>query len=119
MIRKLFAVSATALMLMAVPHSASAVSTAPEMTSKAPVSKAAPDGSYKIAKKKRNRRRNRGRNLGIGLAIGAGALALGAAAAAARDREEYGSCRRVERRCARRYGWETRRWFNCVEDRDC
>ncbi|NNJ75598.1 MAG: hypothetical protein HKP56_10595 [Anderseniella sp.] len=132
MIRKLLAVSATALMLMAGSQVASATATAPQVTGKAPVSTITADGSYKIAqntrrarnrnRNRRGRRGNRGRNLGIGLGIAAGAIALGAAAAAARDRDEYRgrrSCRRVERRCARRHGWETRRWFNCVEDRGC
>lgn len=131
MIRKLFAVSATALMLMAGSQVASATATAPQVTGKAPVSTITADGSYKIAqnnrkarKRNRNRKRrgNRGRNLGIGLGIAAGAIALGAAAAAARDRDETRSersCRRVERKCARRHGWETRRWENCVDDRGC
>jgi hypothetical protein len=55
---------------------------------------------------------NRGRNIGLGIA--AGIIGLGAAAAAAdaarRDRRRYGRCERVERRCARRHGWETRRF---------
>ena len=121
MVRKLLAVSATTLMLMAGSQAASAKTMAPEAFNKAPVSTSKADGSYKVAKKKRRgrNRRNRRRNLGIGLGLAAGALALGAAAAAARDREEYGACRRVERRCARRHGWETRRWDNCVEDHGC
>lgn len=127
MIKKLLAVSATTLMLMAGSQAASAKTVAPEVFNKAPISATKADSSYKIAKNKgrtqnrnrRNRRRNRGSNWGIGLGLAAGAIALGAAAAAARDREEYGACRRVESRCARRHGWETRRWYNCVEDRDC
>lgn len=109
-------------MLMAGSQAVSAKMVAPEAFNKAPVSTSKSDDSYKIAKKKRrgrNRRSGRRRNLGIGLGLAAGALALGAAAAAAREREEYGACRRVERRCARRHGWETRRWYNCVEDRGC
>ena len=121
MIKKMLAVSATTLMLMASSQTASATIMAPEAFNKAPVSTSGADGSYKVAKnkRKRNRRKNRRLNLGIGLGLAAGAIALGAAAAAARDREEYGACRRVERRCARRHGWETRRWYNCVEDRGC
>jgi len=123
----LLAVSATTLMLIAGSQAASAITVAPEVFNKAPMSTTKADGSYKVAKAKprarnrirRNRRNNKRRNLGIGLGLAAGAIALGAAAAAARDREEYGSCRRVERSCARRHGWETRRWDNCVEDRGC
>jgi hypothetical protein len=132
LIRKFFAVTAAAFMLMVGSQIASAAVSAPEAASKAPVSAATTDGSYKVAQNNRrarnrgnrgNRRgrrgRNRGRDLGIGLGIGLGALALGAAAASSRDRGAHSSCRRVERRCARRHGWETRRWFNCVEDRGC
>ncbi|NNJ75599.1 MAG: hypothetical protein HKP56_10600, partial [Anderseniella sp.] len=53
------------------------------------------------------------------LGLAAGAIAIGAAAAAAREREEYRACRRVEKRCGRRHGWETRRWYRCVENRGC
>ena len=131
MIRKFFAVTAAAFMLMVGSQMASAAVSAPEAASKAPVTAATTDGSYKVAQNNRRARnrgnrgnrgrrgRNRGRNLGIGLGIGLGALALGAAAAASRDRGAHRSCRRVERRCANRHGWETRRWFNCVEDRGC
>ena len=125
LIRKLLTGSATAFFVVAGSQMASATAAAPGVVTQAPISTTAADGSYKVAKKKRrirnrNRRRNRrNNNLGIGLGLAAGAIALGAAAAAAREREEYGSCRRVERRCARRHGWETRRWYRCVEDRDC
>ncbi len=128
MIRRLFVVSATALMLMAGSQVASAAATAPGAVIKTPIAAHAADGSYKIAKKerrarkriRRNRRnRSRRRNLGIGLGLAAGAIAIGAAAAAAREREEYRACRRIERRCTRRHGWETRRWYRCVENRGC
>jgi len=127
LIRKLLAVSAMSLMLLAGSQVASAETVAPEAFSKAPTSTSQSDGSYKVAKTKnshrrrhrRNHRRYNQRNLGIGLGLAAGIIALGAAAAAAREREEYGTCRRIERGCARRHGWETRRWFNCVEDRGC
>lgn len=125
MIRKLFVVSAAALLLMAGSQVASAAANAPGTAAKTPIAAQAADGSYKVAKKarkriRRNRRkRNRRRNLGIGLGLAAGAIAIGAAAAAAREREEYRACRRIERRCARRHGWETRRWYRCVENRDC
>ncbi len=128
MIRKLFVVSAAALLLMAGSQVASAAANAPGTAAKTPIAAQAADGSYKVAKKqrkarkrvRRNRRKsNRRRNLGIGLGLAAGAIAIGAAAAAAREREEYRACRRIERRCARRHGWETRRWYRCVENRDC
>lgn len=126
MIRRLFVVSATALMLMAGSQVASAAATAPGIAAQAPIAAPAADGSYKIAIKERRVRnrirrnkRNRRRNLGIGLGLAAGAIAIGAAAAAAREREEYRACRRIERRCARRHGWETRKWYRCVENRDC
>lgn len=125
MIRRLFVVSATAVMLFAGSQAASAAAVTPETGVKAPVAAHAADGSYKVADKKRNRirrnkrNRNRKRNLGIGLGLAAGAIAIGAAAAAAREREEYRACRRVERRCSRRHGWETRRWYRCVENRGC
>ncbi len=63
----------------------------------------------------------------IGLGIGLGAIALGAAAASAnaRHREYYDdeyddyrdsrAYRRASNRCADRYGWETRRWYRCME----
>ena len=125
LIRKVLAVSATALMVMAGSQAATAKTVVPDTFQKAPVGAVKADGSYKVARAKRryrysrNRRRNARRNLGIGLGLAAGAIALGAAAAAAREREQYGACRRIERRCARRFGWETRRWYNCVEDRGC
>ena len=126
MIRKLFAVSAAVLMLAAGSPGASASATAPAIAAQPSVATHALPGSYKIAKKERRARnrirrnkRNRRRNLGIGLGLAAGAIAIGAAAAAAREREEYRACRRIERRCARRHGWETRRWYRCVENRDC
>ncbi len=122
MIRKFFAITATAMLLMAGSQMASAAAVAPETVTKAPATTSAADGSYKVARshrrgRGRRRGRNRGRNLGIGL--GLGALALGAGIAASRDRGAHRSCRRVERRCANRHGWETRRWYNCVEDRGC
>lgn len=63
---------------------------------------------------------------GVALGIGLGALAVGAAAAAAHDRnryyrdEEYNyyegrAYRRAAHRCADRYGWETRRWYRCMD----
>lgn len=129
LIRKFFAVTAAAFMLMVGSQMASAAVSAPEAASKAPVTAATTDGSYKVAQNNRrarnrgnrgNRRRgNRGRNVGIGLGLGLGALALGAGIAASRDRGAHRSCRRVERRCANRHGWETRRWYHCVEDRGC
>jgi hypothetical protein len=128
LIRRLFVVSAAALMLMAGSQAASAAATAPGTAMKTPIAAHAADGSYKIAKQERRARkrirrnrpkRNRRRNLGIGLGLAAGAIAIGAAAAAAREREAYRACRRVERRCARRHGWETRRWYRCVENRGC
>ncbi|MGI9513747.1 MAG: hypothetical protein ACR2OL_12665 [Anderseniella sp.] len=128
MIRKLFAVSAAALMLAAGSLSVSTAATAPAIAAQPSIATHASPGSYKVAKKERRahdrirrnrRKRNSRRNLGIGLGLAAGAIAIGAAAAAAREREEYRTCRRIERRCARRYGWETRRWYRCVENRDC
>ncbi len=133
MIRKLCAASVTALMLVAGSQSASAAAAAPGAAARPAIVTDASPGSYKVAKNERRasnrirrnkhrrnkRKRNRSRNLGIGLGLAAGAIAIGAAAAAAREREEYRACRRIERRCARRHGWETRRWYRCVEDRDC
>lgn len=129
MFKKLMIASAAVLMLSAGPQVASAYSPAPEVTSKAPSSAKETSGTYKTAQRQRrfrggrrgggNRwRGNRGRNIGLGIA--AGIIGLGAAAAAAEAaRRDRGSCRRVERRCANRYGWETRRWFRCVERRGC
>lgn len=128
LIRKLFAVSAAALMLAAGSPSASAAAATPGIIVQPSIAAHASPGSFKVAKKERRarnrirrnkRKRNRRRNLGIGLGLAAGAIAIGAAAAAAREREEYRACRRIERRCARRHGWETRRWYRCVENRDC
>ena len=123
LIRRLFVVSATAAMLIAGSLAASAATDIPATATQAPIAAPAADGSYKVADKKRKRRnkrkRNRRRNLGIVLGLAAGAIAIGAAAAAAREREEYRACRRVERRCGRRHGWETRRWYRCVENRGC
>ncbi len=127
MIRKLLAVSATSLMLLAGSQSAPAKTLAPEAFKQAPISTSEADGRYRVAnaknrdrhRRRKHRRGNSRRNLEIGLGLAAGVIALGAAAAAAREREEYGACRRVERRCARRHGWETRRWYYCVEDRGC
>ena len=115
-------------MLIAGSQVASAAATAPGVAIKTPIAAHVVDGSYKIAKQERRarnrirrnkRKRNRKLNLGIGLGLAAGAIAIGAAAAAAREREEYRACRRIERRCARRHGRETRRWYRCVENRDC
>ena len=109
---------------MAGSQAVSAKDVAPEAFNKAPAGPARADASYKVAKNNgrsgnRNRHNNSSHNLGVGLGLAFGAIALGAAAAAAREREEYGTCSRVQHRCARRYGWETRRWYNCVEDRGC
>lgn len=122
MIRRLFVVPATAAMLIAGSQAASAAAATPGTALKTPIAAHAADGSYKVADKNRNRvrrNRNRKRKQGIGLGLAAGVIAIGAAAAVAREREEYRTCRRVERRCARRHGWETRRWYRCVENRDC
>ena len=62
----------------------------------------------------------------IGLGVGLGMLAIGAAAASAsaREREYYDdeyyyrgnrAYRRAAQRCADRYGWETRRWYRCMD----
>jgi hypothetical protein len=77
-----------------------------------------------VRKGKRNRGNgnNTGRNVGLGVAAGIIGLGIAAAAADADRRNERGgrrSCRRVERRCAEDFGWETRRWFRCVERRGC
>lgn len=135
MIKELIIGSASAFILTFGMQGASAATVAPELHSQPPATTTSTaDGGFKVAGKARRanphpprranpnpaRRANpRGRrNFGIGL--GLGAFALGAAAAAAEDRRHSRrSCRRVERRCARRHGWETRRWFRCVEDRDC
>lgn len=134
MIKELIIGSATAFILTFGAQSASAATVAPELHSEAlATTTSTTDGGFKVAGKARRtnppgrrtnppgRRTNppgRGGNYGIGL--GLGAFALGAAAAAAEDRRHSRrSCRRVERRCARRHGWETRRWYRCVEDRDC
>ena len=99
---------------------------APEVAERVPVSNRADDGSYKVARDTRRARKRRQkirRELDdIGTGIVEGFLALGAAAAAARDHKVFRrdrSCRRVERRCARRHGWEPRRWETCVEHRGC
>jgi hypothetical protein len=62
---------------------------------------------------------------GIALGVGLGALAVGAAAAAAHDRRRHydddyeyrggRAYRRAANRCADRYGWETRRWYRCMD----
>ncbi len=124
LIKKMLAVSATVLVMMAGSQAVSAKTVAPEAFNKVPAGATGTDASSKVAKNSsgsgnRNRSSNNPHNLGVGLGLAFGAIALGAAAAAAREREEYGTCRRLERRCARRYGWETRRWYNCVEDRGC
>jgi hypothetical protein len=63
----------------------------------------------------------------IGLGVGLGAIALGAAAASAnaRHRDYYDddyydyrssrAYRRAANRCADRFGWETRRWYRCMD----
>jgi hypothetical protein len=121
MIKKFLTISTTALILAFGVQDASAATVSPEARSKPiTITTSTADGSYKVAGKKRNRRGRRGnsgRNIGLGIGIGLGALALGAAAAQADDNSRF--CRRVERRCARRYGWETGSWYDCVEDRNC
>lgn len=126
MFRRLSAVAAIALITITVSQAVSATAVGPDIADRALVSKGAGDGSYKVARdtrRARQRRRKIRRELdNIGTGIVAGFLALGAAAAAARDHKVFRrdrSCRRVERRCARRHGWETRRWENCVENRGC
>jgi hypothetical protein len=133
MLKKTMMTAAAAVLMFNVNTlTASAYSPMPEVSAKAPVTTPA-DGSYKLAQRVRRGNRvrryrggrrgsNRGRNIGLGIA--AGIIGLGAAAAAAdaarRDRRRYrGRCERVERRCARHHGWETRRFFWCVEDRGC
>lgn len=126
MFRKLLAVATTALIVVAGSQVASASVVAPEIADRAAIGKTTDDGSYKVARDTRRARKRRQkirRELdGIGTGIVEGFLALGAAAAAARDHKVFRrdrSCRRVERRCARRHGWETRRWDNCVANRGC
>lgn len=117
MFRRLSAVAAIALIAMVGPQIALAVVVTPEVADRSPVAKSASDGSYKVARdtrRARKRRQKTRRELDdIGTGIVEGFQALGAAAAAARDHNVFRrdhSCRRVERRCARRHGWETRRW---------
>lgn len=124
MLSRLPAVAATALLVMLGSLVASAA--APDIGDRAPVAKSLGVGSFKVARdtrRARERRRKIRRELDdIGTGIVEGFLALGAAAAAARDHKVYRrdrSCRRVERRCANRHGWETRRWENCVASRGC
>lgn len=127
MIKKLIVGSASAFMLTVGMQSASAATVAPELHNQSSATTAAKtDSSFKVAGKARRanppgRRTNPPGSRGhYGIGLGLGAFALGAAAAAAEDRRRSRrSCRRVERRCANRYGWETRRWFRCVENRDC
>ncbi|WP_108880007.1 hypothetical protein [Anderseniella sp. Alg231-50] len=126
MFRKLSAVAATALIVTAGSQIASAAVVLPGIADRAPLSKSVSGGSYKVARdtrRARERRRKIRRELDdIGTGIMEGFLALGAAAAAARDHKVFRrdrSCRRIERRCAKRHGWETRRWENCVENRGC
>ena len=141
MIKQLIIGSASAFILTFGIQGASAATVAPELHSQAPATtNPIVDGGFKVAGKARRanppgrrtnppgrranppgRRTNPpGRRGNYGIGLGLGAVALGAAAAAAEDRHRSRrSCRRVERRCANRYGWETRRWFRCVEDRDC
>lgn len=126
MLMRLPAVAATALIVMMGSQWASAAVVAPEVAEKAAASMSSGDGSYKVARdtrRARERRRKIRRELDdIGTGIVEGFLALGAAAAAARDHKVFRrdrSCRRVERRCAKRHGWENRRWENCVENRGC
>jgi len=126
LLRRLSAVAATALLLMMVGSLAASAVVTLDGADRAPVAKSLGDGSYKVARdtrRARQRRRKIRRELDdIGTGIVEGFLALGAAAAAARDHKVFRrdrSCRRVERRCANRHGWETRRWENCVENRGC
>ncbi len=126
MLAKFPVVAVTALIVMAGSQIASATAVAPEVAERPQVGKGVGDGSYKVARDTRRARKRRERirreldNIGTGFIEGF--MALGAAAAAARDHRVFRrdrSCRRVERRCARRHGWETRRWENCVERRGC
>ncbi|MEO9873700.1 MAG: hypothetical protein ABJM26_19480 [Anderseniella sp.] len=126
MFRRLSAIAATALLVMAGSLTASAAAVAPDVADRTSVARSPGDGSYKVARdtrRARQRRRRIRRELDdIGSGIVEGFLALGAAAAAARDHKVFRrdrSCRRVERRCAKRHGWETRRWENCVGKRGC
>jgi len=119
MTRKILTISATALLLTIGVQGVSAATVSPEVHNKALVASTT-DGSYKLAwHKGKKHKLSTGAKVGIG--IGAFALGAAAAAAAADDRRYRGrgSCRNVERRCARRHGWETRRWYWCVEDRGC
>lgn len=123
MFRRLSAGAATALIVRAGSQIASAT---PEVADRAPVGKSASEGSHKVARDTRRARKRRAkirRQLDdIGAGMVEGFLAPGAIAPAARDYKVFRrdrSCRRVERRCARRHGWETRRWENCVENRGC
>ncbi|MEM9473232.1 MAG: hypothetical protein AAGA00_14855 [Pseudomonadota bacterium] len=126
MLAKFPAVAVTAFIVMAGSQIASATAVAPEVAERPQVGSGAGDGSYKLARDTRRARKRRERirreldNIGTGFIEGF--MALGAAAAAARDHKVFRrdrSCRRIERRCARRHGWETRRWENCVERRGC
>ena len=126
MLAKFPAVAVTALIVMAGSQIASATAVAPEVAERPQVGKGAGDGSYKFVRDTRRARKRRERirreldNIGTGFIEGF--MALGAAAAAARDHKVFRrdrTCRRVERRCARHHGWETRRWENCVERRGC
>ena len=126
MLAKLPAVAVTALAVMAGSQIASATAVAPEVAEGPQVGKGAGDGSYRVARDTRRARERRARirreldNIGTGFIEGF--MALGAAAAAARDHKVFRRdrlCRRIERRCARRHGWETRKWENCVERRGC
>ena len=126
MFAKLPVVAATAIVLLVGSQTASAAVVVPELADRPKLGNSAKDGSYKVARDTRRARKRREKirreldNIGTGIVEGF--LALGAAAAAARDHKVFRrdrSCRRVERRCARRHGWETRRWENCVEKRGC
>ena len=120
MFKKFMIASAATLLISAGAQTASAYTAMPEVAAKAPVSAPAADGSYKVAHRTGRRHSHTGRNVGLGIATGIIGLGIAAAAAdaARRDRgPRY--CRRVERRCADDWGWETRRWFRCVERRGC
>lgn len=121
MFRRTFvALSAAAMVFTGAVPVGLAYSPEPKVSIEAsePAASALPEGSYQVAGRA-------GRNFAIGL--GVGALAVGAAAAAANARnraieEEYEdsvSCRRVERRCAREFGWDTRRFDRCVYRAGC
>ncbi len=121
MLKNFLIASAVALLISAGAQTASAYSPMPEVTAKAPVTAPAADGSYKVAHRTGRRHSHRGRDAAIGLGVAGAIIGLGAAAAAAEARRDRGPryCRRVERRCADDWGWETRRWFRCVERRGC